>query len=142
MKKPINYYGLAFEAPQKGFNKKYLKTKEGKMEIEKLKKQQKKLQKQLKKRGFDNSELWNLEFTIAKFVYPRLKEFRKINNGYPSNLSEKKWNEILDKMILAFKNISKDKVQETYDLKKLKKIHKETQKGLELFGKYFMHLWC
>lgn len=31
--------------------------------------------KQRLERGFDNSELWSLDSTIAEFVYPRLKAF-------------------------------------------------------------------
>lgn len=41
--------------------------------------------KWLKKQGLyvNPKETWNLDYTIAKFVLPRLKLFKKLNNGYP-----------------------------------------------------------
>ena len=32
---------------------------------------------QRRKRGFDDRELWGLDHTIAKFIYPRIKAFRE-----------------------------------------------------------------
>ena len=69
---------------------------------------------QRRKRGFDDSELWSLDYTIAEFIYPRLKAFRKMdkmcvptkfcveNDGIWLKESNKIWNEKLDKMIAAF----------------------------------------
>ena len=34
---------------------------------------------QRRRQGFDDRELWSLDYTIAKYVYPRLKVFNKIN---------------------------------------------------------------
>jgi len=134
MKKPLNYYGYAFAKPGEGYNDEYLASKEGKKEIKKDKKRKKKLQKELKENGFDNSECWNLDNTIAQFVLPRLKNFRENLHGYPSNLTEKKWDKILGKMIYSFENIVHSDVYVDKDYKKI-------QKGLDLFGKYFQNLW-
>ena len=69
---------------------------------------------QRRKRGFDDSELWELQHRIAEFIYPRLKAFREMNRlGAPAELcvenddinltkSNKIWNAKLDKMIAAF----------------------------------------
>lgn len=38
---------------------------------------------QRKLRGFDDTELWNLDFTIAKFILPRLKRFIECTTAYP-----------------------------------------------------------
>ena len=35
------------------------------------------MKQQIKERGFADSELWSLDYTIASFVLPRLKQFRK-----------------------------------------------------------------
>lgn len=78
-------------------------------------------------RGYSDAELWNLYVTFAKFILPRLRRYRKMDNtGYPTMIMadedveeyskcgntlgidekdlyyEKKWNTILDKMITAF----------------------------------------
>ena len=56
---------------------------------------------QRRTRGWDDSDTWSLDHTIAKFVLPRLKLFRKIDFGYPAGLTSEEWNWILDEMIWA-----------------------------------------
>lgn len=64
--------------------------------------QKEEFRKQRVERGFDDSELWNLDMTIINFIYPRIKEFREIKYGYPGMLSSmEEWNEILDKIVDA-----------------------------------------
>lgn len=88
-------------------------------------------------RGFDDSETWALDSTIAQFIYPRLKRFKEVTNGVPYGLSEEEWNTILNKMCDAFYILSND---EALDFASDK--HIETVKeGLQLFAKYFTHLW-
>ena len=114
------------------------------------------------------SDLWNLDITIAKFVLPRLKKFKKENIGYPGRKemdTPEKWDEVLDKMILAFEYvISWDdwwlddpkynyiRAESKYDDEYVTKIRnsylaedKRRQvaigEGLELFAKWFRDLW-
>lgn len=64
---------------------------------------QEKFQKQRIERGFDDTELWNLDYTMMKFMYPRIKAFRENTCGWPGSLeSEEEWFEILDKILGAF----------------------------------------
>ena len=80
-------------------------------------------------------ELWGLDYTIAKFVYPRLKAFKKICDTYPSNLSSfKEWQEILDKMILAFELLYEDRLYSDEEQIKI-------NEGLKLFAEYYQCLW-
>lgn len=83
-------------------------------------------------RGFDDSETWALDCTIAKFIEPRLRRFKEIKAGYPANISEEKWDDILDKMIYAFECINKDTTYDNED---------QVNEGLDLFRKYFFNLW-
>jgi hypothetical protein len=97
-------------------------------------KQYKKMQAQLKKRGFCDSECWNLDMTMSQFLLPRLKRFKEINHGFPNGLSEETWNEILDKIITSLEwNIAQyendDPQPYTY------------QEGFDLLGKWYTHLW-
>src|SRR5579872_6264961 len=39
--------------------------------------------KQYIKRGFDDEQLWSLDWTIAKFVAPRLKRLKVMKMGHP-----------------------------------------------------------
>ena len=88
---------------------------------------------QRKTRGFDDSETWNLDNTIANFVLPRLKRYKELNNGCPildgfdESLDEnndkmhEEWNRIIDRIIFSLERISKDdesdwiKYPENYD---------------------------
>ena len=66
--------------------------------------------KYLKSKGkyVSMSELWNLDYTFADFILLRLKAFKKNTISVPAQLSETEWNDILDKMILAFDYILDD----------------------------------
>jgi len=83
-------------------------------------------------RGFDMSELWNLDATISKFILPRLKAFREESPGFPSCFETKdEWKNVLGKMIDAFENIIDDNDREVNII----------DPGLELFRRYFYMLW-
>jgi hypothetical protein len=53
--------------------------------------------KQREERGFDDTELWSLDLTIARFLLPRLKALRELS---PSVSEEE-----IDRMIAAFEEI-------------------------------------
>jgi hypothetical protein len=89
---------------------------------------------QRRTRGWDDSDTWNLDYTLATMILPRLKRFKELNNGYPHGLTPEKWDEMLDQMIYGMEQIIEND-NET------KPIDKRALEGLELFGKYFRHLW-
>lgn len=91
--------------------------------------------KQLKTNGFSDTETWNLDHVIISFILPRLKRFREINNGYPPDLGEKGWNEVLDNMIVGFELHVLDKIGYS-DLE-----WNNIQQSWNLLAKYFNHLW-
>lgn len=71
--------------------------------------------------GFDNTELWNLDVTIARFILPRLEAFR--NTGKESEEFVKE----IDKMIIAFQAIVSDdgmfKVDDAAIIEGIKSFH-------------------
>jgi hypothetical protein len=84
-------------------------------------------------RGWDDSELWDLDFTIAKFVLPRLKEFRLQSDGFPSCIkSKQEWENILDDIIYAMDATVKQGAGADID---------RWQRGLKYWGQYFNYLW-
>lgn len=92
----------------------------------------KKWELQRYERGFDDSEIWNLDTTIIRFLVPRLKVFREIHGkSAPPDMTVEKWDKILDEMIEWFESYiySSELDPENY------------YKGLELFKKYFEYLW-
>lgn len=134
MNKPKFYHGFAFEDDV---------TKE----------KAEKYEKQRKENGFDETELWNLDYTIAAYVLPRLKAFKedvKDMVGVPSSLVENpngtdeeyekyhdKWLEIIQQMIDSFQMI----VDDDDDWKWSKDGREKVQHGLDLFAKYYLALW-
>ena len=91
-------------------------------------------------RGFDDTETWNLDYTIASFIVPRLKRFKEITNGYPGKITWEEWEEILDKMINAFElQVKEDDNIQTLEQEKAE--YEIIQEGLNLFAKYYFCLW-
>ena len=97
-----------------------------------------KYKEQRLKRGFDDTELWNLDNTICEFIIPRLKRFREITEGsYPGWCNSwEEWVVIIDRMIKAFENILDDKI--TPDDKERNMI---IDKGLKEFTEHIYSLW-
>lgn len=92
-------------------------------------------------RGFDDSELWSLDCTIAEFIAPRLKAYKeqaKRIGDHPCSITSEKWQEILDQMIEGFElypdhfNWPSEDSNENW---------KKVYKALELFKNWFMNLW-
>lgn len=116
-------------------------------------------EEQRAERGFDDSETWNLDHTIAVFVLPRLKAFKEVHCGSPcqpnkdcqlKSIGEKEWNQILDKMIYAFEIHASEDMSFGYDLdhtdqEKFSREYKErmdkVSEGLKLFAKWYGNLW-
>lgn len=85
---------------------------------------------QRKERGFDNSELWSLDHTIIRFTLPRLKVFRDYTQSYPPDFNTfEDWQAVIDKMIEGMEKYILDMSDE------------EAIEGIDLFLKYFRHLW-
>lgn len=73
-------------------------------------------------RGFDDTELWNLDNTITRFILPRLKAFR----GHRINKDIDEMIEGFELNLLDFPDkIQRDKITN----------------GLILFRKHFFNLW-
>ena len=113
-------------------------------------------------------ETWSLDVNLAKYIIPRLKKFKKLNNGYPGigemNTPEK-WDEALDKMIQAFEYVidldeywlddprydytdimfsdNKELYEGVIENKRTEDIRRlaAINEGLQLFAKYYMNLW-
>ena len=86
------------------------------------------------------SELWNLDITLAEYILPRLIAFRKMKRtGVPMNFkSIKEWNKELDKMIYAFnKIVNLDNIEEDY----LRYEKPKVKEGLKSFSDNFGALW-
>lgn len=98
-----------------------------------------------------DSELWDFDQTICKWIIPRLKRFKQINIGYPGNEefpTPESWDDALDKMIYSFELAQKDPLDllsDNYNIDEYKRVlnwyQKEVHEGLQLFVDNFFNLW-
>lgn len=96
---------------------------------------------QRRTRGWDDSETWSLDVTIAKFALPRLKVLKATMPGYHGE-SPEEWDEVLDKMIWSMDYIADGRqwgVEQT--MSEWEAEEKRCDEGVALFGKYFRGLW-
>ena len=92
-------------------------------------------------RGYFDEELWNLDYTICKWILPRLKSFKEQTKDYPpelNNLAE--WKEIIQKIIDAFEIYSIDLPETPYS-SSYEEDDKRVREGFELLSKHFHNLW-
>ena len=117
--------------------------------------------------GVADEECWSLDYTFSKFILPRLKHFKKMKRyGYHPDMTPEEWESVIDEIIWPFEylvddeqfnpfpNFYKDKdwefnkektpeQKQLFDewMKKNNELEERSQKGLQLFAKYYRHLW-
>lgn len=89
---------------------------------------------QRRTRGFGDNETWNMDTETCRYMLPRLRRFREISNGVPAELTEQRWDEILDDMIFAFEFYGSG-----YDPDETQ--WQRAERGLQLFAEYLPALW-
>ncbi len=95
-----------------------------------------KFSKQRLDRGFDDSETWSLDSTIAGFILPRLKRYQEIANDFLER--EDALVEDIDKLIHAFELLIKTDGA-LYELSE--KDFEKVEEGLSKFPEVFLTLW-
>lgn len=90
------------------------------------------------KRGFDDTELYNLDITVARFLAPRLRALRESTCSYPSGITMRTWKSYLKKMETAFE-LYADKFN--WSSRKERGNIRKVDEGLSLFHAYFYDLW-
>jgi len=118
--------------------------------------------------GFNPKDLWSLDYTISKWIVPRLKILKEVKHGVPSMIYgdveilaeyEKEygklkldtteedvkfkfndilWSYAIEKMIRAFELTIEDEFSSTDEYITQQE---EIQQGMKYFGKYFNCLW-
>lgn len=83
-------------------------------------------------RGYDDRLYWAMDEYLDPIILAGLRNLRENGHGYPSGLTEKKWNQILDKMMVAFE-LDKYSVN--------RKNHIKRKDGMALFAFYYDNLW-
>lgn len=117
----------------------------------------------------DDSDLWDLDYTLAQIIYPALVKMRasdilgipqvedsdvpdslksmnapRVKNKYdPDDFYILRWYYVLDEMIFAFSKQIDDswKFHLDMEIEELQEIQTRVDNGLILFGKYYKALW-
>ena len=96
------------------------------------------------KRGYADCDVWSMGDYLADIIPSMLRQLKEINCGYPGNLTEEKWDKLLDEMIIGF-SAAKRVYDDEYDLGTMitdciadQKLFREKMK---IFTKYFFNLW-
>lgn len=92
--------------------------------------------------GFDDTETWHMDRTIALFIIPRLKKFIELNNGIPSGETVESYDEKLKFIISAFENYyATNKYYESVDDAERKQLTDDVKKAVEYLSKLWFELW-
>lgn len=99
-----------------------------------------KYRKQRDSRGFDDTETWHLDRTLALFLIPRLERFIQVNNGFPTNETEESYDEKLNFILNSFKEYYYNENEEV-SLEIEKERLSNAKKAAVLLGELWFDLW-
>jgi hypothetical protein len=109
--------------------------KNGTIELERHKKQR-------FENGFDDTETWHLDRSMALFIIPRLKRFMEVNNGIANGETEESYDEKMRFIIQAFENYyATDKYFNSVDIEERKKLTDDVRLAVEYLSKLWFELW-
>ncbi len=92
--------------------------------------------------GFDDTETWHIDRTMALFIIPRLKRFIEVNNGIPTGETVESYDEKLNFIISAFENYySTNKYYESTDIEERKQLTDDVRKAVDYLSKLWFELW-
>jgi len=92
--------------------------------------------------GFDDTETWHLDRTMALFIIPRLKRFMEVNNGIANGETKESYYEKLRFIIQAFENYYvSDKYFNSIDIEERKKLTDDVRLAVEYLSKLWFELW-
>lgn len=123
------------------------------------------------KRGYSDCDIFDMSYWFIQVIVPMLKQLKETKHGYPCDMTEKEWDNQLDKMIKCFIEMSEDgcSMKNEYENKLFENIewneeeteeHKELREewlnreeeiwnyrekmkkeAFDLFSKHFWNLW-
>lgn len=92
--------------------------------------------------GFDDTETWHIDHTLALFIIPRLKRFIEVNNGIPNGETVESYNEKLNFIISAFENYyATDRYYQSTDSAEREQLTDDVRKAVGLLSNLWFELW-
>ena len=99
-----------------------------------------KYKQQRESQGFDDTETWHLDRTLALFLIPRLERFIQVNNGFPTSETEESYDEKLNFILNSFKEYYYNENEEV-SLEIEKERLSNAKKAAVLLGELWFDLW-
>ena len=99
-----------------------------------------KYRQQRDSQGFDDTETWHLDRTLALFLIPRLERFIQVNNGFPTSETEESYDEKLNFILNSFKEYYYNENEEV-SLEIEKERLSNAKKAAVLLGELWFDLW-
>jgi len=99
-----------------------------------------KYKRQREEKGFDDTETWHLDKTVALFLLPRLKRYIQVNNGFPGGMTEESFNEKLNYIVKSFEEYYLDENTEV-SLELEKERLSNAKKAVAILGEIWFDLW-
>jgi hypothetical protein len=96
--------------------------------------------KQREENGFDDTETWHLDKTLALFLIPRLERFIQVNNGFPNGETEESFNEKLNYILKSFQQYYYGENEEV-SLELEKERVSNLKKAAAILGEIWFDLW-
>ena len=98
-------------------------------------------QKQRFERGFDDTETWHMDRTMALFIIPRLKRFIEVNNGIANGETEESYYQKMKFIVEAFENYyATDKYYKS-ETPEREKLINDVKQALIYLHKLWFELW-
>lgn len=94
---------------------------------------------QRRTRGWDDGDTFSLDHSLAKVILPRLKRFQEVRGGHPADMTDDEWEKILSEMVWGFEFFATGKQWEYGPEHRAE--HERAHAAIELFAKYYGHLW-
>jgi len=90
--------------------------------------------------GFARRDTWNLGNHYINVMVESLKYFKPIVRGYPVDLTEKQWDEILEQLAIELEFYTTEEFFDMYGDAYLEQM-KKFKKTWNLLGKHMFQLW-
>ena len=89
-------------------------------------------------RGWANCDVWSMD-NYLNDILPGMLRRLKIGCSYPMDMTPEEWLNILEEMAVGFE--SGNKIDDCFDPNEEKELRAKFDRGMELFVKYYNHLW-
>lgn len=91
-------------------------------------------------RGYDDRLFWSMAEYLDPMVVAHVKNQRGQSHGHPANLTEKRWNKVLDTILKGFVE-EPDILKNGHTTASWRKYHKDRTEALVLLAYYWDNLW-